>query len=65
MFIKPKEIDSGRWKPDADKEECGQDLNLSFIYCDDEESDCIAKRNEFTFMVFNEITLYQISLTSD
>ena len=51
FVFKPKEVDSGKWKPDAEKEECGQDLNLSFIYCDDTEHDCIAKRNEFTYMV--------------
>ena len=41
---------SGKWKPDPEKEECGQDLNLSFLYCDDDDG-CLAKRNEFPYMV--------------
>ena len=44
-------LHSGQWKPDAEKEECGQDLNLSFIYCNDEDHECLAKRNEFPYMV--------------
>ena len=42
----------GTWKPDADKDECGHDLKLSFIVCDNSEDDCLAMRNEFPYMVY-------------
>ena len=46
-----KEIqESGQWKPDVEEEECGQDLNLAFITCDDEDG-CYAKQYEFPYMV--------------
>lgn len=41
--------DSGQWKPDVEEEECGQDLNLAFITCDDEDG-CYAKQYEFPYM---------------
>ena len=50
-IIQPeKEEDSGLWKPDPERGECGQDLNLRFIVCDDPD-ECLATRNEFPYMV--------------
>ena len=60
------EVNNGLWKPDSDKGECGEDLNLKFIICDDEDG-CLAKRNEFPFMVgieYNETTASILLLLS-
>ena len=48
--IPKKKEDSGIWKPDPKKGECGEDLKTQFIVCDDEEG-CLATRNEFPYMV--------------
>ena len=45
-----REEDSGQWKPDPEKGECGEDLRTQFIVCN-EPNGCNAKRNEFPYMV--------------
>merc|ERR1712226_1512868 len=47
--IPKKKEDSGIWKPDPKKGECGEDLKTQFIVCDDEDG-CLATRNEFPYM---------------
>ena len=54
-----KEEDSGLWKPDPERGECGQDLNLRFIVCDDPD-ECLATRNEFPYMVCSWPFIYSL-----